>query len=171
MPKARSKKTGRRGKQPPVPDVAAGEAMGEGGTAPAIARPGGQIRGDHIGLPYVPNWDGTPYQWKEWWPVPTCWKCDKACLVIQVQDNSMAPFLLAEDVIVVNPSRKRFRSLETVVARVGEEVLIRRFKVQEGRQYLLATFKRFDPIVVGPEHQLLARVEVLVSRKVPRPFW
>ncbi len=147
--------------------IGAGELMGEGRTEPSIAANGGQLSDGSSRLPYVPDWDGTPVRdGHGLWPLPPGLKHGDRCLVMRVRDNAMHPFLMAGDAIIVDPGQARLRALETVVVRIGEEVLIRRFMVLKGLEIFLATQNSFDPIVVRSDHKVLARVIAVVSRNL-----
>ncbi len=142
--------------------VGADELMGEG-KEPRVVPNGG-----HRWLPYVPDWDGTPVEMggHGFWPVPSGLGAGEACLVMRVADNAMRPFLMAGDAIVVDPNQTRLRSLVPMVVRVDGKVLIRLYVALKGLEILLAPRNSFDPIVVRPEHEVLARVVAIVDRNL-----
>ncbi len=145
--------------------IAAVSLMGDGRSEPTIVPTGGQLSDGFSWLPYVPDWDGTPVQdGHKVWPVPPTLKRGEACLVLQVGDNAMFPFLITGDIVVVDPSQTLLRSFEVVVVRVGQEVLIRMFIALKGLKIFLAPQNSFEPIVVRPDHRVLARVEAIVNR-------
>ncbi len=118
-------------------------------------------------LPFVPRWDGTPDQGgHDLWPVPQDLVSGDRCLVIRVRDDAMRPFLMAGDAIVVGSGDLRLRSLATMVVRVDDEVLIRRFVARKRVEVFLTPLNNSAPIVVRSDHEVLARVVAIVGRNL-----
>ncbi len=118
-------------------------------------------------LPFIPHWNGGDDQREVGkWPVPRDLVSSDACVVMRVKDDSMRPFLMPGDAIIVDPEDVQPRSLATMVVSVNGEVVIRRFIIQRGRRFFVASHNNIAPIEVEPEHKLLARVVAAVERNL-----
>jgi transcriptional regulator with XRE-family HTH domain len=80
-------------------------------------------------LPFVPDWDGTwplPEEVNHWW-VPRSYLRYEDCLITVMKDDSMRPYLLPGDALVVYPHIRKPVSLTIVLVWIGGELLVRRF--------------------------------------------
>ena len=125
-------------------------------------------------LPYVSEWDGTwplPAKVKRWW-VHQKVVVHQECLITSISkdDDSMRPYLLPGDAIVIDPLVKRPRSLAIVMVRIGEQQLIRRFKRTKERRAYTPINPRFPAHLETGREKVLGQVVGLVARRFIEPL-
>jgi transcriptional regulator with XRE-family HTH domain len=119
-------------------------------------------------VPFVAPWDGGDIDAEaaDRWPVLCDLLPHDACLVTRVDDDSMQPYLLQGDAVLVDPAVQAVSSGNLVIARLNGRVVARRF-LELGTGEVLEAYNSMYPPVQAADVAVLGLIVAVVQRSLP----
>lgn len=116
-------------------------------------------------VPFCESWDGSRIDAESspTWPVLCELLPHEQCLVTRITDDSMHPYLLDGDAVVIDPEIQVVSSGCLVMARLEGEIRARRY-LDLGARKILEAYNRLYPPVEADADQIVGTVVAVVER-------